>query len=551
MWIDAICIDQASLAEKNLQVPLMRDIYSLASSVVIWLGQGSDSTDQATRALHRLVALCQDDDWIFNGDDLHKLLPEAPTDDYEARLDTIRAGLNDVFTRSWFDRTWTIQELALSQTIPTLHCGSSSICWECFINATRQLGCFFNQCNQADRSSDYWLLSGVVSAVVLSQKLIALFETRIWVTSATELKRNGQELRSYFSELLSGSQHSLCTDPRDKVYGILGMAEADASASISINYSEPVKMVYMRTTYYIIRRNGFSILAGQGPWPTREGWASWVVDFEKPAFPHHQPLIKPHGDYKAVYCTMSCTETDTVAKFLPGKVLRVFGVSIDEIVDSTPFWTSGETKPSGYHEILLSREIFCMFSRAAKSPLDLVYNPEDGTIKSSLSDAVARTLVADWIDPSRRYDSRPPGPTSAAWILTIKAFVLAFSEEDSAAEVVGISHDPDIIISTKDMNAFGPIMAHRLINVLGARSAIRTKKRWIGAAPDSTKPEDLVVAILGAYTPFILRPTGAGYKLVGECYVDGIMFGEIASNPKFHEENDLEKPIHLQAFDII
>lgn len=40
LWIDAICIDQASVAEKNQQVPLMGEIYMSAARTVIWLGPG-------------------------------------------------------------------------------------------------------------------------------------------------------------------------------------------------------------------------------------------------------------------------------------------------------------------------------------------------------------------------------------------------------------------------------------------------------------------------------------------------------------------------------
>jgi hypothetical protein len=37
LWIDAICINQADLDERKQQVQLMRDVYSGASRVVVWL----------------------------------------------------------------------------------------------------------------------------------------------------------------------------------------------------------------------------------------------------------------------------------------------------------------------------------------------------------------------------------------------------------------------------------------------------------------------------------------------------------------------------------
>lgn len=40
LWIDSICIDQSNLAEKSMQVALMGQIYSLASSVMVGLANG-------------------------------------------------------------------------------------------------------------------------------------------------------------------------------------------------------------------------------------------------------------------------------------------------------------------------------------------------------------------------------------------------------------------------------------------------------------------------------------------------------------------------------
>lgn len=42
LWIDAICINQASIQEKNQQVPMMGDIYSYAACSIMWLGLEGD-----------------------------------------------------------------------------------------------------------------------------------------------------------------------------------------------------------------------------------------------------------------------------------------------------------------------------------------------------------------------------------------------------------------------------------------------------------------------------------------------------------------------------
>ncbi|KAH7407080.1 heterokaryon incompatibility protein-domain-containing protein [Phaeosphaeria sp. MPI-PUGE-AT-0046c] len=41
LWIDAICIDQTTVGERNHQVGMMREIYSQAECVIVWLGESS------------------------------------------------------------------------------------------------------------------------------------------------------------------------------------------------------------------------------------------------------------------------------------------------------------------------------------------------------------------------------------------------------------------------------------------------------------------------------------------------------------------------------
>src|SRR5204863_8336259 len=51
LWVDAVCINQASDEEKSHQVGQMHYIYSNASKVLIWLGQSDKDIDQAMEFL--------------------------------------------------------------------------------------------------------------------------------------------------------------------------------------------------------------------------------------------------------------------------------------------------------------------------------------------------------------------------------------------------------------------------------------------------------------------------------------------------------------------
>jgi len=53
-------------------------------------------------------------------------------------------------------------------------------------------------------------------------------------------------------ELLYEARHSLCTDPRDKVYGILGLPSSDQTLPVAPPYRLPVHMVYEHIAEHII-----------------------------------------------------------------------------------------------------------------------------------------------------------------------------------------------------------------------------------------------------------------------------------------------------------
>lgn len=54
LWIDVLCIDQSSLNERNHQVSMMGNIYSAATRVIVWLGNGT----LLSRVVINLLELC-------------------------------------------------------------------------------------------------------------------------------------------------------------------------------------------------------------------------------------------------------------------------------------------------------------------------------------------------------------------------------------------------------------------------------------------------------------------------------------------------------------
>lgn len=55
IWIDAICINQRDITERNSQVAIMRKIYKNATRVVVWIGPATESSEQAMEFLEMLA----------------------------------------------------------------------------------------------------------------------------------------------------------------------------------------------------------------------------------------------------------------------------------------------------------------------------------------------------------------------------------------------------------------------------------------------------------------------------------------------------------------
>lgn len=118
LWVDAICINQASNDEKSHQVPLMAKIYSEANNVRIWLGEEvPDKSEVALKFITR----------ILDFENFDRLIADS-------RLVQEWASLFWLMKRSWFGRRWVVQEVALARKA-FLHCGKDWVAWDDFADA--------------------------------------------------------------------------------------------------------------------------------------------------------------------------------------------------------------------------------------------------------------------------------------------------------------------------------------------------------------------------------------------------------------------------------
>ena len=137
LWVDALCIYQHDDYERNQQVSVMKQIYSQASRVLVWLGPGDEHTNAAIEVIYELVHKCCE--WYFGPSShplwLNRLRSHAnPTE--IVRFPGLIGLSNDywpricpIYENGWFRRIWVIQEVQGCEDTWLL-CGKGSIEWD-------------------------------------------------------------------------------------------------------------------------------------------------------------------------------------------------------------------------------------------------------------------------------------------------------------------------------------------------------------------------------------------------------------------------------------
>ncbi|KAH6672095.1 hypothetical protein B0J14DRAFT_484014 [Halenospora varia] len=104
-----------------------------------------------------------------------------------------------------------------------------------------------------------------------------------------------------------------------------------------------------------------------------------------------------------------------------------------------------------------------------------------------------------------------------------------FSQGINNAKAFRIVWESIFQVSSPDM-ALVKLTSYAAEGMAQGRTLFYTEKGWIGVGLPSTLVGDEVVLFQRAPCPYVLRraqhKTDEAYKLLGDCYVDGIMYGE-------------------------
>ena len=104
-WIDALCVNQGDIEERNVQVARMAEVFKKADGVVVWLGKEDEFTNDALTTIRRISAIPERDWPLITYTSFYK--PEENPLVYSSNLTFHNwLGFMVLINRPWFKRAW-------------------------------------------------------------------------------------------------------------------------------------------------------------------------------------------------------------------------------------------------------------------------------------------------------------------------------------------------------------------------------------------------------------------------------------------------------------
>lgn len=326
LWVDALCINQHDLVERSRQVLLMKDIYTHCTVDLAWmltqfeLEEEKRGTEWSTistinRAFELIKKISFKDaetlarmrDGPFLEDSRDEVPGEFLLTVSEQMTFVVAFGGRDIY-----HRVWTMQEFAYAPKLK-LVVGPHELDWDV-------MAAFLGDRPYADAFHAAFGHQGGGRALDL------FFKGAVKVHDQRRVMCDGT-YKSTLLDVLARFQHNLATDPRDCVYGILGLVTEQHG--IDVDYTKSAAQVFLETVLSIIDAQKNLDIICQTAWmvtPREENpheLPSWVPDFSNSPYhdAHRGILFAQRGIYAAgrEYLRAPCRPVNN--QFLPVKAV--------------------------------------------------------------------------------------------------------------------------------------------------------------------------------------------------------------------------------------
>ena len=501
LWIDAICINQADLRERQQQVACMRYIYSNSTRNLIYLGPSDNHTEAALTTVGTILA-----DLTSHVQSYSKLQGLLYDSDGSP---TIEGGpskaspydneaLQSLHDRPWFSRLWVIQEAALAPRDVCL--------WGKY-----QLPLF-----NLLRAAVWYRYKNYRFEIIRDKSFVkaARFYDAVYYGATSRPFSSSREQRSLAS-YLDLSRHFESSVDSDKVFAMLGLLDTrtkynDFWKLLTPDYHKPAGLVFKDAFRAALLQD--QMLQRPLSLNVVHHWDqsdidgkdlhSWVPDLRHKGdctqeafdFSSHLRVGSIYTNYKRHDISPN-----------PSNTLILHGIMVDTVASVGPVRPFGSTWLQDLEFVEMSADV------AQVKALD--------DEESERTRNFARTLVAG-VDVQKSLQT--PATISAAfvgWYSWLRSVLMLDSCRTSPA---GITQD----------------FASALSQACHMRRLFRTRQGDLGLGPKVTRAGDKAVFLYGCHVTSILRPMleEKQYHFVGQCYIDGMTDSDFAV--RHHTETD-------------
>jgi Heterokaryon incompatibility protein (HET) len=569
LWIDAICINQSDLVERNQQVNMMGNIYSKAEETLIWMGLNNTpgnlvSSLDKLRCVEKLAVNTIID--LTSSSDLND--PKARynailIEPAESEVLMVWAALIEIFRHTWWTRLWVHQELVVAQKA-TVVVGLHAFAWEAFLPLQEILEAIgwdsaagFTElprnvvivyCNLLD-SCGYQSLVFRSLARENEQLRLPRNQQRNLDIASGKLSRDDPEMLDLDARVaidsLCSTRRYHCADPRDHVFALRGLLN-DGEILAKADYTISTKELYARfarSFISIYQSTNILRLAGLT-------WRSLSSSDGLGVCPSWVPYLGTidYIDYSLDKVSRPLTDFNRRVHFRAAKglgrarestiaendeELSVFGYPVDVLDLLQPFFvevsnmTLDDFIRSVWQELPPNLPLSYPTGCDPKHALLRVLIGNQHLEKGSMSPC--QKWVSDiiaWIEnEGSLYEQRVP-----------EIFVDNQHSPVAPSSMVPAPSTSKNMLRPPGLQKIALEMKTSIKVATTGRKFLRTKRGFMGLAPQPAEVGDEVWILLGCEVPMLLRKCDDYYILVGECFVVGMMEGEqtkdlLASGP--------------------
>ncbi|KAI3543786.1 hypothetical protein CSPX01_06109 [Colletotrichum filicis] len=583
LWIDALCIEQANLEEKSWQIGTMRDIFSGADIVYVWLGPGNEKSDLAMdfisrtgNTLHKYGVV----DWrstfrdyseiklyiqerfspqgeAINSSESMRTVEEAyrmtedSTPQEKSEVDErehlmrfkfalydifcdffghrslrISEAIRDLLHREYWQRIWVIQEVVLARTATVAVAGNRSVSLDIFDAALRIL-------------REYrWAVPLDVPS--WTRFIVPMQGSLIRIRPLEVRYRHHQGVRVRLEDILwkqvvaPERPHYSATDPRDILFGLLGVLEESEKQNLRVDYSLSKEDVFVNITTILLDSPGGGPsrfrLDSTVPGDRNGTLPTWVPDWQVIGrYGRFALPISYIHEFEAAAQRQQRQKASDCLVIRDGRTsILQEGCYVDKVTEvmAPPVWEQVDVytaptlkRPDGW---FLSIIEFAGLGPEPDSEEDHIWRILRHANYRKIKDNPQYAITPGVTDLWRRI-MRVQSLDAATLTTEEREFIIT----DNRNLRHPSRSDEHIIVSNEDLRRFAQ-NARIYLNLLNRnRTLFKTAKGRVGLGHVGVEVDDVVTLIWGAYCPVVLKERSEGhFYFGGDAYLDGMMFGE-------------------------